>query len=83
MPAETTEEPCKRDVVVYKSAEDHPNGHTLIRTETIYPMYDPLRYVLMFSFCDKGFVLLHTLTKNLQNAVLLCCITVQADALKW
>ena len=29
MPAETIEAPCKRDVVVYKSAEDHPNGHTI------------------------------------------------------
>ena len=44
-----------RDVVVYKSAEDHPNGHTLMRIETIHPMYDPLMYVLMFPFGDKGF----------------------------
>ena len=55
MPAETIEAPCKRDVVVYKSAEDHPNGHTLMRIETIHPMYDPLMYVLMFPFGDKGF----------------------------
>ena len=44
-----------RDVVVYKSAEDHPNGHTLMRIDTIHPMYDPLMYVLMFPFGDKGF----------------------------
>ena len=55
MPAETIEAPCKRDVVVYKSAEDHPNGHTLMRIETIHPVYDPLMYVLMFPFGDKGF----------------------------
>ena len=76
MPAETIEAPCKRDVVVYKSAEDHPNGHTLMRIETIHPMYDPLMYVLMFPFGDKGFPPdAHPLTKNLQNAVLLCSIT--------
>ena len=49
IPAETTEALCKRDVVDYKSAEDHPNGQTLVRIETIHPMYDPLMYVLMFS----------------------------------
>ena len=26
MPADTLETPCKRDVVVYKSAQDHPSG---------------------------------------------------------
>ena len=41
MPPETTEAPCKRYVVVYKSAKDHPNGNTLIWIETIHPMYDP------------------------------------------
>ena len=55
MPAETIEAPCKRDVVVFKSAEDHPIGYTLMRIETIHPMYDPLMYVLMFPFGDKGF----------------------------
>ena len=76
MPAETTEAPCKRDVVVYKSAEDHPNGHTLMRIDTIHPMYDPLMYVLMFPFGDKGFSPdAHLSLKNLQNAVQLCSIT--------
>ena len=65
MPAETTETPCKRDVVVYKSAEDHPNGHTLMRIDTIHPMYDPVMYVLMFPFGDKGFSPdTHPLTKK-------------------
>ena len=65
MPAETIEVPCKRDVVVYKSAEDHPNGHTLMKIETIHPMYDPLMYVLMFPFGDKGFSPdAHPLTKK-------------------
>ena len=77
MPAETIEAPCKRDVEerFYKFAEDHPNGHTLMRIETNHPVYDPLMYVLMFPFGDKGFSLdAHPLTKNLQNAVLLCGI---------
>ena len=74
MPAETTEAPCKRDVVVYKSAEDHPNGHTLMRIETIHPMYDPLMYVLMFPFGDKGFSPdAHPLTKKPSE----CCSAMQ------
>ena len=74
MPAETTEAPCKRDVVVCKSAEDHPNGHTLMRIETIHPMYDPLMYVLMFPFGGKGFSPdTHTLTKNPPE----CCSAMQ------
>ena len=76
MPAKTTEAPCKRDVVVYKSAEGHPNSHTLMRIETLHPMYDPLIYVLMLPFGDKGFSPdTHPLTKILQNAVLLYSIT--------
>ena len=56
MPPETAEPLCKRDVVVSISlAEDHPNDHTLMRIETIHPMYDPLMYVLMFPFGDKEF----------------------------
>ena len=39
MLAETTEAPCKRDVVVYKSAEDHPNGHTLMRIEILHSSF--------------------------------------------
>ena len=48
MSAETLEAPCKRDVVVYKSAEDHPSGQVLMKIDTIHPMYGPLTYVLMF-----------------------------------
>ena len=32
----------------------HPNGKTLMRTDETHPMYDPLMYVLMFPFRDKG-----------------------------
>ena len=55
MPPDTTESLGKIDVVVYKSADDHPNGHKLMSIESIHPMYDPLMYVLMFPFGDKGF----------------------------
>ena len=73
MAAETTEAPCKRDVV-HKSAEDHPNGHTLMRIDTIHPMYDPLMYVLMFPFGDKGFSPdAHPLTKKPSE----CCLAMQ------
>ena len=74
MPAETIKAPCKRDVVVYKSTEDHPNGHPLMRIETIHPMYDPLMYVLMFPFGDKGFSPdAHPLTKKPSE----CCSAMQ------
>ena len=41
MPADTLETPCKRDVVVYKSVQDHPRGQVLMKIYTIHPMYDP------------------------------------------
>ena len=72
MPPDTTESLGKTDVVVYKSADDHPNGHKLMSIESIHPMYDPLMYVLMFSFGNKGLSPeAHPLTKKLQNSALL------------
>ena len=74
MPAKPTEGLCKRDVVAYKSAKDHPNGNKLMRIETIHPMYDPLVYVLMFPFGDKGFSPdAHPLTKKPSK----CCSAMQ------
>ena len=50
---------------ISQSADDHPNGNKLMRLETIHPMYDPLMYVLMFPFGDKGFSPdAHPLTKK-------------------
>ena len=37
--AVTLEMPCKRDVVVYKSAEEHPSGQALMKIDTIHPMF--------------------------------------------
>ena len=65
MPPDTTESLGKRDVVVYKSADGHPNGHKLMSIESIHPMYDPLMYVLMFPFGNRGFSPdAHPLTKK-------------------
>ena len=46
-----------RDVVVYKNATCHPNGHSLMKINVQHPMYDPLMYVLMFPYGDKGWEL--------------------------
>ena len=71
MPPDTTESLGKRDVVVYKSTDNHPSGHKLMSIESIHPMYDPLMYVLMFPFGDKGLLLMHTPSqKNFR--ILLC-----------
>ena len=77
MPPDTTESLDKRDVVVYKSADDHPNDHKFMSIESIHPMYDPLMYVLMFPFGNKGFSpdAHPPHKKNLQNSALLCSIT--------
>ena len=47
----------RRDVVVYKSAVHHPTGQSLQYINTEHPMYDPLVYVLMFPYGDKGWEL--------------------------
>ena len=74
MPADTLETLCKRDVVVYKSVQDHPSGQVLMKIDTIHPMYDPLMYVLMFPFGDKGFSIdAHLLTRKPSE----CCSAMQ------
>ena len=43
---------------------------------SIHPMYDPLMYVLMFPFGDKGFSPdAHPLMKKPHSSALLCSIT--------
>ena len=46
-----------QDVVVYKSASQHPSGQSLMKISTQHLMYDPLMYVLMFPYGDKGWEL--------------------------
>ena len=43
-----------RDVVIYKNATSHPDGKQLMYIKPTHPMYDPLMYVLMFPYGDKG-----------------------------
>ena len=47
----------RRDVAIYKSSVNHPAGQSLMRISTEHPMYDPLMYVLMFPYGDKGWEL--------------------------
>ena len=55
IPQISTDKPTYRDVVLYKTAEDHPRGHTTIRIHEMHPMYDPTAYPLLFIFGDKGY----------------------------
>ena len=44
----------KWDIVIYKSAASHSDGKSLMKINVTHPMYDPLMYVLIFPFGDKG-----------------------------
>lgn len=37
-----------RDVVLYKTAKDHPDGYSTVRIHELHPMYDPTAYPLFF-----------------------------------
>ena len=69
MPTDSNQTLSKRDIVVYKSAEYHSNGHSLMTINTEHPMYDPLMYVLMFPFGDKGYDLGIYTSKGKQKKV--------------
>ena len=64
-----------RDVVSYKNATHHPNGKSLMRIDVQHPMYDPLTYVLMFPFGDKGWELegYHLQNRRHQNSFAMQC----------
>ena len=57
MPTDLDVTLSKRDIVVYKSVEHHPNSKGLMAIHTDHPMYDTLMYVLMFPFGDKRYEL--------------------------
>ena len=57
MPMDSNHNVSKRDIVIYKSVEQHPNNKGWMTINTEYPMYGPLMYVLMFPFSDKGYEL--------------------------
>ena len=50
----------ERDIIVYKNAANHPDGKQLMTIKASHPMYDPLMYVLMFPFGDKGWEVNYT-----------------------
>ena len=54
IPTDANDFSSSRDVVIYKNVAHHPNGHSLMYMNAGHPMYDPLMYVLMFPFGDKG-----------------------------
>ena len=56
MPTDS-ETASRRDIIIYKSAAQHPNGQSLMQVDGNHPMYDPLMYVLMFPYGDEGFEL--------------------------
>ncbi len=51
----TSSEISYRDVVLYKSAKDHPNKQSLVKIHELHPMYDPTAYPLLFIYGDKGY----------------------------
>jgi hypothetical protein len=44
-----------RDVVLFKTAADNPQGFTTKRIHELHPMYDPTAYPLFFIFGDMGY----------------------------
>ncbi len=55
IPQVGTKAPTYRDVILYKSAADHPKGYTTVRINEMHPLYDPTAYPLLFIFGDKGY----------------------------
>ena len=54
IPTDCGNDITSRDVVVYKSAKDHPEGLSLMNINVKHPVYDPLMYVLIFPYGDRG-----------------------------
>ncbi len=55
IPQINTDKLSYRDVILYKSADDHPKGYKTVRINEMHPMYDPTAYPLLFIFGDKGY----------------------------
>ena len=54
---ENENQPLNKNIVIYKNKHSHPSERDLISIDDKHPMYDPLLYVLMFPFGDKGWEL--------------------------
>ena len=56
IPADSDECPLNKNIV-YKKREDHPQNKSLLSKDDKHTMYDPLLYVLMFPYGNKGWEL--------------------------
>ena len=54
IPVENENKPLNKHIVIYKNREHNPTKSELITMDDKNPMYDPLLYVLMFPYGDKG-----------------------------
>ena len=62
IPVENENEPLNKNIVIYKTKDNHPSKNNLMIIDHKNPMYDPLLYVLMFPYGDKGWELNSTCT---------------------
>ena len=54
IPVENESQPLNKNIVIYKNKDRHPGKNNLMLMDDKNPMYDPLLYVLMFPYGDKG-----------------------------
>ena len=54
IPVENGDLPLNKNIVIYKNVESHPKNIPLMSIDYTHPMYDPLLYVLIFPWGDKG-----------------------------
>ena len=57
IPADNDEHPLNKNIIIYKKREDHAQNKSLLSIDDKHPMYDPLLYVLMLPYDDKGWEL--------------------------
>ena len=57
IPVENDNKPLNKNIIIYKNRESNPTKSELITMDDKNPMYDPLLYVLMFPYGDKGWEL--------------------------
>ena len=57
IPVENENQPLNKNIVIYKTKDHHPSKNNLMTIDHKNPMYDPLLYVLMFPYGDKGWEL--------------------------
>ena len=60
-PGDQTE---RRDVILYKSRNDHPSGNDTVRIHELHQSYDPTAYILIFPHGDDGYSIPPPLKSN-------------------